>query len=57
MDMHNTSQLGSRNFFFLTTQGLIFSNNHSHGKCFGSQYGLKRFQKIFYLVVGIQEKL
>ena len=31
IDMHDTSQLGSRNFT-LTTQELIFSNNHTHGK-------------------------
>ena len=33
--------------FFLTTQRLIFSINHTHGKCFGFQHGLKRFHKYF----------
>ena len=44
--MRDTSQLGSHNFF-LTTQSLILAINHTHGKCFGFQHGLNRFQQYF----------
>ena len=47
VDMHDNVTTGVTQFFFLTTQWLIFFINHTHGKCFGLPHGPKRFHKYF----------
>ena len=48
VDMHDTSQMGSRDFF-LTTQWLIRSHNRMYGKCIGFQHDPEDFKQ--YLIV------
>ena len=49
MDMHDTSQLGSRDFFSHDTMTNMLPYG-TYGKCFGFQHGLRRFKQ--YLIVG-----